>query len=67
VPTPTPGPRPAGEDELGALVDALKVHKGNVARAAESLGISRQRAYRLIEASAGVDLSSLRGDRRGRG
>jgi transcriptional regulator of acetoin/glycerol metabolism len=66
VPTPTPGPRAAGEDEFGALVEALKTHKGNVARAAESLGISRQRAYRLIESSAGVDLSSLRGDRRGR-
>ena len=45
--------------ELPALVTALRASGGNVARAAAMLGISRQRAYRLMEGQA-VDLESLR-------
>jgi transcriptional regulator with PAS, ATPase and Fis domain len=37
--------------ELAALLQGLRAHSGNVARAAASAGISRQRAYRLMEAS----------------
>jgi transcriptional regulator with AAA-type ATPase domain len=45
--------------ELPALVVALRASGGNVARAAAMLGISRQRAYRLMEGQA-VDLEALR-------
>jgi transcriptional regulator with PAS, ATPase and Fis domain len=38
------------ERELSLLTEALRVHKGSVARAAAAVGISRQRAYRLMEA-----------------
>jgi DNA-binding NtrC family response regulator len=55
---PAPGgpPEPV---ELPALVVALRASGGNVARAAAMLGISRQRAYRLMEGQA-VDLEALR-------
>jgi len=43
-----------------ALMVALRASGGNVARAAAILGISRQRAYRLMEGQA-IDLDSLRG------
>ncbi len=39
--------------ELAQLTQALRAHHGSVARAAAAVGISRQRAYRLMEA-AGV-------------
>jgi DNA-binding NtrC family response regulator len=45
--------------ELPALIVALRASRGNVARASAMLGITRQRAYRLMEA-AGVDLEALR-------
>jgi transcriptional regulator of acetoin/glycerol metabolism len=55
-------PRPMAEPvELPALVVALRASGGNVARAAAILGISRQRAYRLMEGQA-VDLEALRGE-----
>ncbi|HSS40654.1 MAG TPA: sigma 54-interacting transcriptional regulator [Polyangia bacterium] len=54
----------AGADpiQLPALVAALRAAGGNVARAAAVLGISRQRAYRLMEGQ-GVDLETIRGER----
>lgn len=55
-----PGASPASDVELPALMTALRASAGNVARASALLGISRQRAYRLMEA-AGVDLQSVRG------
>ena len=59
VPAP---PRPMAEPvQLPALVVALRASGGNVARAAAILGISRQRAYRLMEGQA-VDLEALRGE-----
>ncbi len=42
------------ERELAQLTEALRAHNGSVARAAASVGISRQRAYRLMEAGAGA-------------
>jgi transcriptional regulator with PAS, ATPase and Fis domain len=57
-----PARAPAGPSdpvELPALVVALRASGGNVARAAAMLGISRQRAYRLMEGQA-VDLEALR-------
>ncbi|MBN1606373.1 MAG: sigma 54-interacting transcriptional regulator, partial [Polyangiaceae bacterium] len=43
------------QDELEALLVALRAHGGNVARAAQQVGISRQRAYRLMEGRAEAD------------
>jgi transcriptional regulator of acetoin/glycerol metabolism len=58
-------PEAGGADEADApdaesLQRALREHKGNVARAAGALGITRQRAYRMIEARREIDLTSLR-------
>ena len=47
--------------QLPALMVALRASGGNVARAAAILGISRQRAYRLMEGQS-IDLDSIRGD-----
>jgi DNA-binding NtrC family response regulator len=53
-------PAAAGERvELPELLSALRTCKGNVARASALLGITRQRAYRLIE-EGDVDLEELR-------
>lgn len=60
---PTAPPEPV---ELPALVVALRASSGNVARAAAMLGISRQRAYRLMEGQA-VDLEALRNQEEGGG
>jgi transcriptional regulator with PAS, ATPase and Fis domain len=46
--------------ELSELVTALRASGGNVAQAAAALGISRQRAYRMMQGAADVDLGSLR-------
>ena len=51
-----PDPDPV---ELPALVAALRAAGGNVARASALLGITRQRAYRLMDGHA-VDLEALR-------
>jgi DNA-binding NtrC family response regulator len=47
--------------ELPALLSALRAAGGNVAQASAMLGITRQRAYRLMEGGA-VDLDALRGE-----
>jgi transcriptional regulator with PAS, ATPase and Fis domain len=47
------------EREASALAAALRTFGGNVARAASLVGISRQRAYRLME-EEGIDLEQLR-------
>jgi transcriptional regulator of acetoin/glycerol metabolism len=46
--------------DLPSLVDALRASNGNVARAASALGISRQRAYRMMQGRPEVDLEALR-------
>lgn len=46
--------------ELSRLLEALRASGGNVARAAQALGISRQRAYRMMQGRPEVDLDSLR-------
>jgi transcriptional regulator of acetoin/glycerol metabolism len=47
--------------ELSQLTEALRSYNGSVVRAAAAVGISRQRAYRLMEAGgvvgAGTDES----------
>ncbi|HYQ02886.1 MAG TPA: sigma 54-interacting transcriptional regulator [Polyangiaceae bacterium] len=49
--------------ELASLLAALQANGGNVTRAAAQLGVTRQRAYRLLEEQA-VDLATLSGQRR---
>ena len=60
-PRRTPGALAAAPERIGLaeLVEALRASAGNVARAASKLGITRQRAYRLIEDQE-VDLEALR-------
>ena len=48
-----------GAPDVPALVAALRAADGNVTRAATMLGITRQRAYRLMDSNA-VDLDALR-------
>ena len=50
---------PSCPPEFPALLAALRASRGNVAQAAAMLGISRQRAYRLMQGHA-VDLEALR-------
>jgi transcriptional regulator with PAS, ATPase and Fis domain len=38
------------DEDLGRFLAALRIHKGNVSRAAAAAGISRQRSYRLMQA-----------------
>ena len=64
---PSVRPRPARaptDDEAAfeAFVEALRAHQGNVSRAASALGITRARAYRLLEARPQFDVGGLRSD-----
>jgi transcriptional regulator with AAA-type ATPase domain len=56
-------PAKSGADapDLSKLLDALRACQGNVARAAQQVGISRQRAYRMMQGRPEVDLDALRG------
>ncbi|MBK9001102.1 MAG: sigma 54-interacting transcriptional regulator [Myxococcales bacterium] len=49
--------------DFAALTTALEECGGNVSRAAELVGISRPRAYRLIRAHGELDLEALRSGR----
>lgn len=54
---PIPGRRstaPYKEEEVAILMESLARHAGNVTKAASELGISRQRAYRMLEAAEGA-------------
>lgn len=55
-----PGALSKDELDLSQLIAQLRRHKGNLARAAAETGISRQRAYRLMENRG--DLESFRAD-----
>ncbi len=63
--SPLPAAAATEPVELPTLVVALRASGGNVARAAAMLGISRQRAYRLMEGQA-VDLDTFRKPDEGR-
>jgi two-component system response regulator FlrC len=62
---PAPPPRNTADSEdvvdLPQLLEALRSAGGNVARASAALGISRQRAYRLMDGNA-IDLGALRSE-----
>jgi transcriptional regulator with PAS, ATPase and Fis domain len=51
----------ADTPDLAKLLEALRTCQGNVARAAQQIGISRQRAYRMMQGRPEVDLEALRG------
>lgn len=55
-----PGALSRDQLELSKLITQLKRHKGNLARAAAEIGISRQRAYRLLESRGNLELESFR-------
>jgi len=55
-----PAKRSPTADGFEPFLLALRAARGNVTLAAASLGISRARAYRLLEARPGFDLLSLR-------
>jgi transcriptional regulator with AAA-type ATPase domain len=62
-----PGPAPArsatqDEEAFEKLVVALRANSGNIARAAAALGISRARAYRLLDARPDFEVAALRPD-----
>jgi transcriptional regulator with AAA-type ATPase domain len=48
------------EQDLAALMAALRVARGNVVRAAEAAGMTRQRAYRLMGQRTDIKLGELR-------
>ena len=56
----TPERRGAEAPDFAELLEALRASAGNVVRAAQSLGISRQRAYRMMQGRADLDLDALR-------
>ncbi len=58
-----PPPRSAPDAAARELEEALLSQRGNVQRAAEQLGISRGRAYRIIAAGQ-VDVSRFRGTKK---
>lgn len=59
---PEPSQPPAAL-ELASLLAALRATGGNLTRAAAQLGVTRQRAYRLLQEQS-VDLATLSGPRR---
>jgi transcriptional regulator with PAS, ATPase and Fis domain len=48
------------DEEFERLLEALREHGGNIGRAARTLGITRARAYRLIEARDDFSLADFR-------
>jgi transcriptional regulator of acetoin/glycerol metabolism len=60
---PAEPPAPTAAIDLASLLSALRATGGNVTRAAAQLGVTRQRAYRLLEEQS-VDLTTLSGPRR---
>jgi len=58
---PAPEKDNADPPDLAKLLEALRACQGNVARAALQIGISRQRAYRMMQGRSEVDLDALRG------
>ena len=59
-PWPTESVEVRRERELIALADALRQHNGVLARATQALGITRQKAYRLLESLSVADRNLVR-------
>jgi transcriptional regulator of acetoin/glycerol metabolism len=59
--TSAPARKPTDDDEaFASLVAGLRAHGGNLTKAAAALGLTRARAYRLLEARPEFDLGSIR-------
>ena len=57
---------PTGDEAaFTALVESLRAHGGNVTRAANAIGITRARAYRLMDARPQFDATDLRPEQNG--
>ncbi|MET0793125.1 MAG: sigma 54-interacting transcriptional regulator [Polyangiaceae bacterium] len=56
----TPERRGSEAPDFAELLAALRASAGNVARAAQAIGISRQRAYRMMQGRTDLDLDALR-------
>jgi DNA-binding NtrC family response regulator len=59
----SPGPRRRPTDDessFNLLLDSLRDHGGNLTRAAAALGLTRARAYRLLDAHPEFDLAPFR-------
>lgn len=52
------------EQQLQGLLEALRVHEGNVSKAAVAMGIARRQAYRLLDLRPDLDLASFRNSSR---
>lgn len=52
------------ELDSATVLTALRTAKGNIKLAAQSLGISRQRLYRMLEEAGDIDLTKLRDENR---
>jgi transcriptional regulator with PAS, ATPase and Fis domain len=61
-PSPSPTARAPTTDEadFDRLIEALRENDGNVSKAVAALGISRARAYRLLDARPDFDVRTLR-------
>jgi len=55
-----PSTPPDDQVSLDQFLGALRAERGNVSRAAVRLGISRARAYRILEAHPDLDLDAMR-------
>jgi DNA-binding NtrC family response regulator len=51
---------PYRPEELALLIETLARHGGNITRAASELGITRQKAYRMLEAAQGESTDGAR-------
>jgi transcriptional regulator with PAS, ATPase and Fis domain len=62
VPAGAPSASDVDRDELdyARLLNALRRHDGNMSRAAADTGMSRQRAYRLIQARQDIGVDEMR-------
>lgn len=60
TPAAPAAPAPPPDEQLPRLLDALRANGGNLLRAAEAVGISRFRAYRLLRASPETDWKRTR-------
>ncbi len=65
APDSSASPQDVAAGALASLLAALRAHRGNVTRAAQAAGISRMRAYRLMNAHPKIDVATFREGEKG--